>query len=276
MISKKRNRRRMVRESRAAPVSRNSTPLVSSELLRQLLLLALMAVLSVSLVWLTGQGLKRIPVGKLQLYGDFHKLSEAEVRGILQSHMRDGYFRTDVRAIRNSLRELKWVYRARVQRLWPPGAGIIVWVQEHNPQAVWNRDSYLDPGGVAHALPYPADGLPHLSGPADAGERVLAEYRNLQALLHRDTEFQLLRLTEDPACCWRLELSCGETLITSLHGADIQLRRFLGLYGQLREQTQRPLLRADLRYPNGVAVLWGEDGTQQYCVPDSVDNVENS
>ena len=222
--------------------------------------LGFLAALAFGGYWL----LIRVPAGEVRLAGDFEVLQSKDVRKVMAEDLQHGYFMMDLAAMRDAVAELPWVQRARVQRIWP--SGVIVWIQERYPQAVWNDRYYLDRDGKLLPLVDEAINLPQIAGSDDSrAPYVLQHYRRFEDILSNSWSKGLASAEMDLACCWRLQLVCGPTLIASLKYPYRELQNFNVFYSFYDRSDQQFLARADLRYTNGLAVVWSNVPTHKNC-----------
>ena len=101
--------------------------------------------------------------------------------------------------------------------------------------------------------------LPLLEGPDARVADVVALYNEASELFARQS-LRVASLALDARGSWSLALSDGSQVVVGKSEARLRLQRFARLLPQLRAQKQTPLARADLRYTNGFALVWKEQG----------------
>jgi cell division protein FtsQ len=141
-----------------------------------------------------------------------------------------------------------------VRRVWPDGLRIRV--QERVAVARWGDDGLLTAEGEVFrptVSTIPQD-LPRLAGDNDLAPEVLRTYRAVAQQL-APLGLALTELRRDPRGGWRLQLADGLTVAIGADRLERGLRRFVRLYPELKSRGAGRLLRVDLRYPHGLAVV---------------------
>ena len=196
-----------------------------------------------------------LPLKRVRIEGQMTNLDRAELERSVADVARGGFFTVDLQKVWEAARGLPWVGEVRVRRVWPDGLRIRV--TERVAVARWGDDGLLTAEGEvfrpsAKTIP---QGLPRLSGEDDRAPEVLRVYRDVaQRLAPLGLELSALRL--DPRGGWRLLLADG--LAVAMGGGETterSLRRFVRLYPELAARGPGRLLRVDLRYPHGLAVV---------------------
>jgi len=243
---------------------------------------ALTALVLGGLVWLahrpvftlSGISIQPVPGETLQ------HVSETGVRSVIAGRLQGNFFTTDLQTVREVFETLPWVRQAMVRRVWPDG--LEVTLREFEPLGLWNDNQLLDMHGVPftanQAEAESADGgpLPQLSGPEGSGKLVK---QRLEELTEWVAPLGLVpvRLSLSARHAWRAELdnglildmgrdpSTGISQSGSPEDGDentvpVQLRvqRFVESLAAVEQRVGRPVIYADLRYPNGFALRLGE------------------
>ncbi len=246
--------------------------------------IALSSLLLGSLVWLAhrpaftlaGIAIESMPNEKLE------HVSEAGVRAAITGRLEGNFFTSDLEAVRQVFETLPWVQQAMVRRVWPNA--LEVTLQEYQAVALWNDNQLLDQHGVvftanqaeAEAEDGDGDPLPILSGPEGSGKLVkqrLGELTQWVKPLGRVP----VKLSLSARHAWRAELDNGLILdmgrdpATDLsqtgdsggseeQAVPVQLRvqRLVESLAAVEQRAGRPVIYADLRYPNGFALRLGQ------------------
>lgn len=220
------------------------------------LALALVALPVVAVVngWI---GTDRWPLRKLRVQGDLERVDAARVRETVLPYAQDGFFAVRLADAQAAVAQLPWVENAEVQKRWPDV--LEVRIVEHRPFALWGKDRLLSEQGriFPRGSLVPPKGLPQLDGPDASAAEVLALYNEAQAMF-APSATQVRRVALDPRGSWSLALSDGSELVVGKNEARLRLRRFARMLPQLRSQQPAPLQRADLRYTNGFALVFGK------------------
>ncbi|UTV28082.1 cell division protein FtsQ/DivIB [Photobacterium atrarenae] len=212
--------------------------------------------LSAGLTWMTDAN--RLPLSQLVIQGELTYLKADDVRrGILALEHLGSFMTQDVDEIQLALEALPWVARASVRKQWPDT--IKVFLVEHQPAAVWNRQHLVNTNGEvfrAAAAQVRELGLVELSGPEGSSAEVLAAQREMQPKLQR-AGLEMAQLALNERRSWRVWLTNGIRLELGREGRMERLMRFISLYPEL-EQQGKAITYVDLRYDTGAAVGWNQ------------------
>jgi cell division protein FtsQ len=184
-----------------------------------------------------------------------------QVRAQVASKLSGSFFTIDLERARVVFESVPWVRRAVVRRVWPNH--LAVQLEEHKAAALWvagdGNDRLVNTHGEvfeANVAEVEDDDLPRLSGPAGSSARVLAAYRALLPVLAPlPNAIVTLRLSGRGS--WRAVLDDGAVIELGRGEADEIAARaaaFVRTLPLVQATYQRPLLRADLRHPDGYAL----------------------
>lgn len=225
---------------------------------------ALLAIAAVVLVaglawWLARQPL--FHVRGIVLEGELAHHTARTVRAQVASKLGGSFFTIDLERVRATFEAVPWVRRAVVRRVWPNQ--LAVRLEEHRAAALWvagdGNDKLVNTYGEvfeANVAEVEDEDLPRLAGPTGSSGRVLAAYRALQPVLAPlANAIATLRLSGRGS--WRVVLADG-AVIELGRGEPNELAAraasFVRTLPQVQAVYQRPLLRADLRHPDGYAL----------------------
>jgi cell division protein FtsQ len=247
---------------KASKSSRRQVTLELRPLGRVAGLLAVIALVGLGIDWSVTQ-LDR-PIRQVNVNGELHYIDALQIERTASAQIAEGVLTTDLRSVQQLLHESPWVERAAVRRQWP---GVLnIWLEERVPVARWGENSLLTETGSIFT-PQQDIGwiaLPRLDGPAAHEAEVLEQYlwfsRNLQEI-----ELEVVAVTLEPRGVWRIELRQGQGIQLYLGQQDLaqKLARFKAIYQLTLQQRMEQIARIDLRYSNGIAVLW-KKGTQTH------------
>lgn len=225
-------------------------------ILAWILALALVALPVVAVVngWI---GAERWPLTKLRVHGQFKRVDPAVLRSAVLPYAQRGFFAVQLQQAQARLEQLPWVEKAEVRKRWPDTLEIDI--VEHRPFARWGEGKLLSEEGKLFATPrnLDASALPQLGGPESQVPEVVALY-NDSTQLFGAMGMQVRTLVMDARGSWSLQLSNGTQVIVGRADARPRLSRFARLLPQLIRNPEQPLERADLRYTNGFALVWGQ------------------
>lgn len=219
-----------------------------------LVILGLVGGLSLGLKYLLDPQL--LPIRVAHIEGDFRYLKRADLEQAVAEVTQASFFGLDVAAIKHAAEALPWVARASVRRVWPDSLHILV--VEQVPLARWGDASVINAqGGI---FTPPADSiprhLPQLAGPDGSGREVLHQYGLIQKLLV-PVGMEVQRLVMSGRRAWHLETRNGILLQLGQDSWRERLDYWVGLYPGLKaSRPQESMKTVDMRYGNGMAVLW--------------------
>ena len=204
---------------------------------------------------------ERWPIRWLEVNGAFQRVSAEQLRANLSSRVGTNFFTVDLQDLRDAAMRISWVSAVRVRKQWPDT--LRVEVEEYVPVAHWNRGQLIAKTGAPFTVPE-ADtiqGLPWLSGPEGRLDEVLERWTDINRMLNPlGREIDSIRL--DRRGAWSMVLDNGTQVRLGRDASGERLRRLIASWEPLvREQGVAPL-DIDLRYSNGLAVMWPEQSEQ--------------
>lgn len=208
----------------------------------------------------------RWPLGQLRVSAEFQRVSAEQVQAAVRPHLDRGFFAVDLEAVRASLASLPWVEQVAVRKLWPDTLEIAL--VEHRALARWGESRLLSDRGQLFEVPdlETLQGLPRFEaadGQIAEVMRMHARVLPLLALIGEPPE----RLQLSPRGSWALQLASGTELVLGRAQPLPRLERFVAALPELKLAQARPLLRADLRYANGFALLWADPPAVEAATP---------
>ncbi len=221
--------------------------------------IVVVALLVGALWWLARQPI--FTVRGITLEGGLVHHTAGSLRAQVSRKLTGSFFTIDLEHARATFEAVPWVRRAVVRRVWPDH--LAVQLEEHQSAGIWVSDDGNDRlvntyGEVFEANPAEVEDedLPRLSGPAGSSVRLLAAYRALLPVLAPlDNAIVTLRLSGRGS--WRVVLADGAVIeLGRGEPGELAARAggFVRTLPQVQSAYQRPLLRADLRHPDGYAL----------------------
>lgn len=194
----------------------------------------------------------RWPIRWLQVEGQLHRVTAAQVRAALAAEATPGFFALDMVRARDAIEALPWVARAQVSKTWPDT--LDVHVTEHRPVARFNSGALVSARGEAFEVAGTSgmQGLVQLFGPPDQLPEMFSQWQGMQRRLAPEG-LEIRSLHQDARGAWAIELENGVQLLLGREQLQERLNRFLTVQEAL--QARGPLQRVDLRYPNGLALV---------------------
>ncbi len=181
------------------------------------------------------------------------------VRAAAAPAVRGGLLTVNLAAVRERVEALPWVRQAEVRRLWPHALAITVRLER--PVVRWGAASLMDDAARIFT-PASVDGykdLPAISGPpADAAE-LLRDWMQASALL-APSGLRVSALNENARGEVRIVLADGVRIELGRDMPRAKLARFVTVAAPALGTALARAATVDMRYPNGFAVGWKEEG----------------
>lgn len=241
----------------------------------------MLAVIAVSalvvgvLVWVVRRPyftIQRIQIESVQADGPLVYVTPEGVAATVAGRLQGNFFTLDLNESRRLIETAPWVRRAQIRRVWPNA--LLVRVEEQQALAYWNENEMINTWGEAFtankAIVPDEVNLPQLSGPTSSERLVVQRYAEL-ARWFAPLGLQVKEVSLSPRYAWDVTLSDGVQLslgrdpgadVADLHGRQgalpfaARVERFVQAWPALMQRLgDRALASADLRYPNGFAIM---------------------
>lgn len=245
-----------------------------------LTLAALSALAVAALLWLAHRPMFSLTYIEVQAADGtmLRRVSETGVRATIAGRIEGNFFTADLERVRQAFEAVPWVRQAMVRRVWPNG--LEVTLREYEPLGLWNDTQVLDVEGrvftanQAEAEEFDGRPLPVLGGPEGSGQLVKQRLGELTEWL-RPINRVPIRLILSDRYAWRAQLDNGLVLDLGRDPSNVwsqeepgdtpgtvpvkvRVQRFVQGLQAVEERLGRPVIYADLRYPDGFAVRLGE------------------
>jgi cell division protein FtsQ len=221
-----------------------------------------------ALMW----GLDR-PVRVVSIDGSFQRVSPGQIETAVAPFAREGFMSANLGDIERAVEALPWVDHARIARHWPNS--LHVTVTEQTPAARWGEAGLLNTRGelfVREATHVPAE-LPRLSGPDGSEPQVAQRYLAVQGrMLEIGMRIAALRLDERGA--WEMDLDSGVTVRLGRRDVEERIDRFIKTTSQVIAHRLTEITYVDMRYSNGFAIGWRNQGTPASVPPKRADDAD--
>lgn len=200
-----------------------------------------------------------LPLTIVRIDGEFRQLDRRDLEQAVSSAIRGNFFTVDLEQVRAAALKLAWVDQVTVRRIWP--GTLSMWVVEQQPLARWGEGELVNARGdiFSPENAFVSPDLPQLEGPRERALEVVERYRALNGRL-ADLGLRLRRLEMDRRGAWNVGFADGVELKLGQADTAQRIERFIRLYPGLASAESRRVKRVDMRYANGVAVLWQEAG----------------
>jgi cell division protein FtsQ len=194
-------------------------------------------------------------IADLQVVGASSNKEQEQVYTHVTPVVKDNYFTSDLKEIRDKALELSWVDRVVVSRAWPNA--IRVRVMPKQPVARWGTGRLLSDSGdvFTEVVSKNHQNLPLLHGPSYQSKMMMRRYNEInQLFLPAGMRLKELYLTE--RMTWFMQFDTGLRVIVDQDQMMSKLQRL----GYLAQNDLKPVWNKmsaiDLRYRNGLAIQW--------------------
>jgi cell division protein FtsQ len=193
------------------------------------------------------------PFRQVTVVGAAHADTRAAARQ-LSRKLAGGFFSMDLQAAHGQFERLPWVRQAQIRRLWP--GRLVIELTEHRAAAAWNDRATLNTHGEIFPVT-PWTGLPRLYAPEGMEREVARQYGEFSTLV-KPMHARVEQVVVSARLSWRVRISggnVGQNAINVELGRERlgeRLARFTRFYPQAVAAVG-PILRVDMRYPNGFA-----------------------
>jgi len=202
-----------------------------------------------------------LPLRSIEVKGEFIKVTDVQVREVVAENNVSGFFNTDVEAITNDLRALKWVQTASVRRVWPDVLQIVVY--ERKAMANWHGDYLLTADATLFAPDEATrpEGLPRLMGPEGTQSKIIERYIEIQAML-QPLGMRIAELRMNARRAWSMQLENSIEFDLGRMETVTRLKRFIDVYSNALAAQKNDIAEVDLRYTNGFTLRLKEKTNQ--------------
>jgi len=204
---------------------------------------------------------KHFSITAVDIKGDWRHIGKGQIQAASVPLLQAGFFGLDIKALQARLQELPWVEKVAVSRVWP--GKVIIQLIERKPVARFNEYELLTDKGDLFAPPkstFPND-LVQLNGPRDKAALLWRTYVGMQKVLmplsQRITEVELANRG-----AWKIELDHRITVLLGREDLYLRLSHYVNVAPVLFQNREKQAKRLDLRYPNGMSVVWQENRPQ--------------
>ncbi len=190
------------------------------------------------------------PLREVVVEGQLSHVNREQVKLIVAKHLKGNFFTLDLIKARHAFKKLPWARNVSLRRRWPDKLEVVI--EEHQALARWGSIGLVNTHGE---LFYAASNseLPVFLGPGDGVIEVASQYMEVNKTLKMaDLTVQALALS--PRRAWQVTTANGMVIELGRVDTAARLDKFVRVYRSTIASLNRPVMYADLRYPNGFAV----------------------
>lgn len=201
------------------------------------------------------QGADWLPVKYVRIEGAFQYIAKDKMKQVLDEHVRNGFYNTDIQQIQISVKALPWVESVWVKRVWPDAINIRI--NEQTPVARWGSNALLNERGEVFKPNKINDFnvLPLLVGP-EGYEIKMLDLMNEMSIKLEQQDLALAEFHINERRAWSIKLQ-NEMLLNAGRNQPLKkIQRFLNSIDLITKEQITKIAVVDLRYSNGYALTW--------------------
>lgn len=194
-------------------------------------------------------------ITKVVVHGEPAHTTNQEIVSAIRKADLTSFFKLDVNQVQKLVTDLPWVLQVSVRKQWPDT--VKVFVTEHQAVAIWNHDLLLNTQGDVFQAPVAQylDVLPHLYGPEGSEHETWQTFTKMNGLFELH-QMKMTSLALSERFSWQLYLDNGVRLNLGRKEKVQRVQRFIDLYPQIKNSSDKEVEAVDLRYDTGLAVSW--------------------
>lgn len=217
---------------------------------------SLMLLTGLIILWFIRQmtDVTRFTIHRVQFIAPVKHLHTEDLRKMSLPFTGENFFAVDIRALKERLSQLPWVYHVRVSRVWPDR--LSVHIKEQTPIARWQGNQLINKDLNIFTVPFSTlpKNLPEFKGTTGQLRLMWQNYQAIEKIL-LPVGLHTIYVELSNRRSWRLKLDNGLTLILGRSDGLDHLKRFVEVYNQvITSQNIETIDYIDLRYTNGMAV----------------------
>ena len=194
-----------------------------------------------------------LPITHVYIQAPQKHVSREVIKTKITPYTQQGFIGMSVAELQQAIKELPWLAKVTVKRVWPDS--LVVTVEEQQAVALWGKLGVLNSQGEVF---YPAlnsvpKGLPLLHGPDEMAKTILSSYGTFGKLLD-DEDLKIKAIRVDARRSWELTLENKTIIRLGRTDFEQRLERLVKAWPKIIKDRKEPIISVDLRYPNGMAV----------------------
>ena len=159
--------------------------------------------------------------------------------------------------LQEKIADIDWIRAVTVRRNWPNS--VHVTVNRELPTVRWGFDGYLNGKGDVLSMAENYQGnLPLVNATSSDSATSMRLFETFSTLVGR-SGLRIVELDESSVAGWTVTFANGLSVTTGKTDVLNRLRRFVCVYEEVLQGNEDHVVRADARYPSGVAIEWDEE-----------------
>ncbi|WP_430009001.1 cell division protein FtsQ/DivIB [Methylophaga lonarensis] len=196
-----------------------------------------------------------LPILHVTVEGEMRQTDRNDLIQAVMPFVSGSFLNVNVAGIRAAGEALPWVYQVRVRRVWPDTLHLIV--EEQRAIALWNDDGLVNIRGEVF-FPNPdtfPQGLVQLHGPEGTNVMVARRLVEIQQQVSM-LGLRISALSVDARRSWEVTFTDDMKLLLGRANGQARLERFVKVFANELGRYQADIEVVDMRYTNGLAVVW--------------------
>jgi cell division protein FtsQ len=196
-----------------------------------------------------------LPIKHVTVAGNMKNTAKDDLIKAVTPFVTGNFLSVDVASIQKAGEKLPWVKQVQVRRMWPDKIHLIV--QEQQAIAFWNDKALVNQDGELFTptkASFPK-GLVTLNGDDGSSKLMLQQLIDI----HKQTSSLGLKVSQlqmDQRRAWTVLFTNEMTLLLGRAESKKRLQRFIDVYQTELADYQDRIEKVDMRYTNGLAVVW--------------------
>lgn len=235
------------------PVRKQRPPVAWQQWLRMLFVFSVFSGLVAAGVWLQQED--TLPILHVTVDGKFAHANKDKLVTAVTPYVTGSFLNVNVAKLREAGEALPWVRLIQVKRRWPDSLHLVV--EEQQAIAQWGSNALVNSEGQ---LFFPAKKtfptrLTKLHGPE--GTSMLMTQHLADAVIKLSPiGLKVNELKMDERRSWVITFNNGMNLMLGRAESKQRLERFISIYESGLQRYQEQIKTVDMRYTNGVSVVW--------------------
>jgi cell division protein FtsQ len=195
------------------------------------------------------------PIKTVIVDGEYTKTPSVELQNLMTPYAKQGLFGFSAIDLKKELQQLPWVDHVIIRRVWPETLDVTL--SEKQPIVLWNKTALLTTDGILFTpdqKTMPTE-LPQINGPDDKAITLLAAYKKMNQFL-TPLHLTIQQFNVTPRNSWTIILSNQIMIIVGKEDIWNRWQQFVVLYPKVIGDNASKAVSVDLRYSNGIAVVW--------------------
>tara|TARA_R110002111_G_scaffold8250_1_gene30767 strand:+ start:212 stop:991 length:780 start_codon:yes stop_codon:yes gene_type:complete len=204
-----------------------------------------------------------LPILHVTVEGEFNHVDKAVLVDAVKPHTRGSFLSIDVAKISEAGEALPWIRQVQVRRVWPDSLHLVV--EEQIPVARWKNTSLMNKEGQTFSSSNKKVlvQLATLDGPEASQAMMTKRYLAMRKVL-KQHDLEIKTLVMDNRRAWNMALTNGIHVVLGREESEQRFNRFLRVYSDGLQHYQTQISEMDMRYPNGLSVIWKPGQTPDF------------